>query len=64
LGLEGSQSPLRFVGWVSSSSPPGEIAMNNVKSPSTGLTCGITVRDLGLCTVPVAILFASILTLL
>jgi len=38
--------------------------MNNVKSPSTGLTCGITVRDLGLCTVPVAILFASILTLL
>jgi hypothetical protein len=47
-----------------SSNPPGEIAMNNVNSPLIGLSCGITVRDLGLCTVPVAILFASILTLL
>ena len=38
--------------------------MNNVNSSLTSLTCGITVRDLGLCTVPVVILFASILTLL
>ena len=41
-----------------------KIAMNNESSPLTGSTCGITVRDLGLCTVPVVILFASILTLL
>ena len=41
-----------------------KIAMNTVNSPLTGLTCGITVRDIGLCTVPVVILFASILTLL
>lgn len=38
--------------------------MSTVSSPPTGLSRGITIRDLGLCTVPVAILFASILTLL
>ena len=52
------------IGPAFSSNPPGEIAMNNVNSPLIGLSCGITVRDLGLCTVPVVILFASILTLL
>ena len=35
--------------------------MNNVKSLLTDLACGIKVRDLGLCTVSVVILFASIL---
>jgi hypothetical protein len=42
----------------------GEIAMNAGNSPLAGLSCGVTLRDLGLCTVPVAILVASILTLL
>lgn len=42
----------------------GEIAMNPGNSPMAGLPCGVTLRDLGLCTLPVAILFASILTLL
>jgi len=42
----------------------GVIAMNNVNSPATGLSSGITVHDLGLCTVPVLILLASIVTLL
>lgn len=42
----------------------GEIAMNTGKSPSAGLSCGVTLHDLGLCTVPVGILVASILTLL
>ena len=38
--------------------------MNNVNSPATGLSSGITVHGLGLCAVPVVILFASIVTLL
>lgn len=38
--------------------------MNDVSSPQSGWCCGMTARDLGLCTVPLAILFASILTLL
>ena len=38
--------------------------MSNPNSPPIAMTPGITVRDLGLCTVPVLILFASILTLL
>jgi hypothetical protein len=38
--------------------------MNTGKSPSAGLSCGVTLHDLGLCTVPVGILVASILTLL
>lgn len=38
--------------------------MNPGNSPMAGLPCGVTLRDLGLCTLPVAILFASILTLL
>jgi hypothetical protein len=48
----------------SPSSVLGEIAMNTGKSPSAGLSCGVTLHDLGLCTVPVGILVASILTLL
>ena len=38
--------------------------MNTGNTPLAGLSCGVTLRDLGLCTVPVAILFASILTLM
>ena len=57
-----------LVVWSPVPNPPspvlGEIAMNTGNSPSAGLSCGVTLHDLGLCTVPVGILVASILTLL
>jgi len=41
-----------------------EKTMNTPNPSLCGWSCGVTPRDLGLCTVPVAILFASLLTLL